>query len=152
MTLLTNKLKHITVETELTPCPTLTADLTELVQIWTNIINNAYDAMQQAGTPQPTLRIATSSHTAEGLHLLPTTYVRVSISNNGPAIPEEIQEKIFHPNFTTKKLGLDFGLGLGLSIVRRLVDSYNGTIELTSNDGETTFSINLPTTQINGKN
>lgn len=152
MNLLTNKLKHITVETELTPCPPLTADLTELVQIWTNIINNAYDAMQQAGTPQPTLRIATSSHTAEGLQLLPTTYVRVSISNNGPAIPEEIQEKIFHPNFTTKKLGLDFGLGLGLSIVRRLVDSYNGTIELTSNDGETTFSINLPTTQINGKN
>ena len=75
-----------------------------------------------------------------------------SIANNGPAIPEEIHEKIFQPNFTTKKLGLDFGLGLGLSIVRRLVDSYNGTIELTSTDGETTFSINLPTTQINGKN
>lgn len=152
MNLLTNKLKHITVETELGPCPTLTADLTELVQIWTNIINNAYDAMQQAQTPNATVRICTSSFHTEGHNLLPTEYVRVSISNNGPAIPEEIHEKIFNPNFTTKKLGLDFGLGLGLSIVRRLVDSYNGTIELISNETETTFTINLPTTQINGNN
>ena len=152
MNLLTNKLKHISVETALKPCPTITADLTELVQIWTNIINNAYDAMKQAGTPEPTIRIATDFFTAEGMQLLPTEYVRVSITNNGPAIPEEIHEKIFQPNFTTKKLGLDFGLGLGLSIVRRLVDSYNGTIELSSTDGETIFSINLPTTQINGKN
>ena len=151
MNLLTNKLKHISVETSLAPCPGITADLTELVQIWTNIINNAYDAMIQAGTPNPTLRIATAFFTAEGMHLLPTEYVRVSISNNGPPIPEEIHDKIFHPNFTTKKLGLDFGLGLGLSIVRRLVDSYNGTIELSSSDGETTFSINLPTTQIHGQ-
>lgn len=150
MNLLTNKLKHITVETELEPCPLLTADLTELVQIWTNIIHNAYDAMQQAQTPNATVRICTSSFHAEGHDLLPTEYVRVSISNNGPPIPEEIHEKIFNPNFTTKKLGLDFGLGLGLSIVRRLVDSYNGTIELISNETETTFTINLPTTQING--
>ncbi len=152
MNLLTNKLKHITVETALAPCPVITADLTELVQIWTNIINNAYDAMQQAATQNPTIRISTDSFTAEGMQLLPTEYVRVSITNNGPDIPEEIHDKIFQPNFTTKKLGLDFGLGLGLSIVRRLVDSYNGTIELTSSNGETTFSINLPTTQIHGKN
>jgi signal transduction histidine kinase len=152
MNLLTNKLKHITVETDLTPCPLLTADLTELVQIWTNIINNAYDAMMQAHTPTPTVRIATAAFHAEGHNLLPTEYVRVSISNNGPPIPNEIHEKIFNPNFTTKKLGLDFGLGLGLSIVRRLVDSYNGTIELISNETETTFIINLPTTQIYGNN
>lgn len=151
MNLLTNKLKHVTVETDLKPCPTITADLTELVQIWTNILNNALDAMQQANTADPTVRIVTETFTAEGMRLLPEDYVRVSITNNGPAIPEEIHEKIFQPSFTTKKLGLDFGLGLGLSIVRRVVDSYNGTIELTSRDGETTFSINLPTIQINGK-
>lgn len=150
MNLLTNKLKHITLETDLAPCPPLTADLTELVQIWTNIINNAYDAMQQAQTPAPTIRIATSTFHTKEHDMLPTEYVRVSISNNGPSIPEEIHEKIFHPNFTTKKLGLDFGLGLGLSIVRRLVDSYNGTIELNSTPTETTFTINLPTTQIHG--
>ncbi len=150
MNLLGNKLKHVTVLTEVHPTPPITADITELVQVWTNIIKNACDAMEQGQTPEPTIRIATGISHAEGLTLLPTDYIRVSISNNGPAIPEEIHEKIFQPNFTTKKLGLDFGLGLGLSIVRRVVDSYNGTIELTSSDGDTTFTINIPTTQIHG--
>jgi sensor histidine kinase regulating citrate/malate metabolism len=63
---------------------------------------------------------------------------------------QEHIEKIYQPSFTTKKQGLDFGLGLGLSIVRRLVDSYNGTIGLTSTDELTTFTINLPTTKIHG--
>ncbi len=153
MNLLSNKLKRITVRTELNPLPPLVADVTELVQIWTNIIKNACDAMEQAETPDPEVRIATTIYHAEGLSVLPTDYIQVSISNNGPPIPEEIQEKIFQPNFTTKKLGLDFGLGLGLSIVRRVVDSYNGSIELISTDQRTTFTINIPTTQINhGKN
>lgn len=146
MNLLGNKLKRIKVTTQLDPCPLLTADVTELVQIWTNIISNACDAMEQAQTPNPTVHIATGSFHAEGLSLLPTEYVRVSISNNGPPIPEDIHDKIFQPNFTTKKLGLDFGLGLGLSIVRRMVDSYKGTIALQSDDEQTTFTINLPTT------
>ena len=151
MSLLTNKLKHLTIQTDFQPVPTITADITELVQIWINIINNANDAMVQAGTPEPTISISTHHLHAEGLELLPTDYVAVTISNNGPPIPAEIQEKIFQPSFTTKKKGLDFGLGLGLSIVRRIVDSYNGTIELRSTDGHTSFTINLPTTQIHGK-
>lgn len=151
MSLLTNKLKRLHVERDFQPVPTITADMTELVQIWTNVMNNAYDAMDQAGTPNPTLRVSTKHIHAEGLEVLPTEYVAVTITNNGPAIPDAIQEKIFQPSFTTKKKGLDFGLGLGLSIVRRIVDSYNGTIELHSTDNETSFTINLPTTQIHGK-
>lgn len=151
MSLLTNKLKRLTVERDFQPVPTITADITELVQIWTNVINNAYDAMDHAGTERPTIRVSTRHIHADGLKLLPTEYVAVTISNNGPAIPESIREKIFQPSFTTKKKGLDFGLGLGLSIVRRIVDSYNGTIELHSTDNETAFTINLPTTQIHGK-
>lgn len=150
MNLLGNKLKHISVQTELNPLPPITADITELVQIWTNVIKNACDAMEQGATPEPTVRIVTTCSHAAGLSLLPSDYISVAISNNGPAIPEEIHEKIFQPNFTTKKLGLDFGLGLGLSIVRRVVDSYKGSICLTSTDGSTTFTINLPTTQIHG--
>lgn len=151
MSLLTNKLKRLTVQCDFHPVPTITADITELVQIWTNVINNAYDAMDHAGTENPTIRISTKHLHADGLQLLPTEYVAVTITNNGPAIPEHIQEKIFQPSFTTKKKGLDFGLGLGLSIVRRIVDSYNGTIELHSTDNETSFTINLPTIQIHGK-
>lgn len=150
MNLLGNKLKRIQVTTDLAPCPAITADVTELVQIWTNILSNACDAMEHGHTPHPAIRIATGSHHVHGVSLLPTEYVSVSITNNGPAIPEEIQEKIFQPNFTTKKLGLDFGLGLGLAIVRRVVDSYNGAIELTSSEQETAFTINLPTSQIHG--
>ncbi len=150
VSLLSNKLKHLDLTTELAPLPPITADVTELVQVWTNILSNACDAMGQAGTPAPAIRIATELHHAEGVSLLPTDYIRVSLSNNGPEIPVDIREKIFQPNFTTKKLGLDFGLGLGLSIVRRVVDSYNGTIELESSPELTTFTINIPTTPIHG--
>ncbi len=148
--LLTNKLKHLTLTSTLAPLPRIIADVTELVQVWTNILSNACDAIAQAGTPNPAINITTELYHAEGVSLLPTDYIRVSISNNGPEIPEEIREKIFQPNFTTKKLGLDFGLGLGLSIVRRVVDSYNGTIELSSSPELTTFTINIPTTPIHG--
>ncbi len=150
LALLYNKLKHLTVKTQLAPLPPLTADVTELVQVWTNILSNACDAMQQGGTLNPTVGISTSLYHAKGVSLLPDEYIRVSFSNNGPEIPVDIREKIFQPSFTTKKLGLDFGLGLGLSIVRRVVDSYKGSIELTSTPELTTFTINLPTSQING--
>lgn len=152
MNLLGNRLKHCGVITEIGPLPLINADPTELVQLWTNIIKNACDAMEQDHTPDPTIRIKADVYHADGVSLLPEEYVRVAISNNGPVIPEEIRDKIFHPNFTTKKLGLDFGLGLGLSIVRRIVDAYNGTIALHSESGGTSFIINLPTSQIHGNN
>ncbi len=150
LSLLTNRIKNMRVFTQFGETPAIFADLTELVQIWTNIIKNACDAMEHAATPQPEISITTSHIHADGLQLLPAEYVAVTISNNGPPIPEEIRDKIFQPSFTTKKLGLDFGLGLGLSIVRRLVDSYGGTIELHSSNSITSFTVNLPTTQIHG--
>ncbi len=150
ITLLHNKLKRTEVDEMLDPLPPITADVTELVQVWTNILSNACDAMEQGGTANPTVTIRATLHRVEGVELLPTEYIRVSLANNGPEIPPEIREKIFQPNFTTKKPGLDFGLGLGLSIVRRVVDSYNGTIELESSPGHTAFIINIPTTPIHG--
>ena len=66
------------------------------------------------------------------------------ITDNGPGIPPQLKEKIFQPNFTTKKNGLSFGLGLGLSIVMRLVSSYSGRIDVDSQTGKTTFKITLP--------
>ena len=150
LNLLHNKLKRVEVQTHFAPMPGITADITELVQVWSNIIKNATDAMEHGGTPAPRIRISGECCHVQGVHLLPTEYISVTIANNGPAIDEENLNKIFNPNFTTKKLGLDFGLGLGLAIVRRVVDSYNGTIEVRSNDQETSFTINLPTSQIHG--
>lgn len=150
LNLLHNKLKRVEVQTSFDPMPGITADITELVQVWSNVIKNACDAMDQGATEHPCIRITGRSCRVQGVHLLPTEYVSVTISNNGPAIDEENLNKIFNPNFTTKKLGLDFGLGLGLAIVRRVVDSYSGTIEVHSNDRETSFTINIPTSQIHG--
>ena len=121
-----------------------------LNKVWSNIIKNACDAMDQGGTEAPAIRITGECCHVHGVQLLPTEYVSVTIANNGPAIDEENLNKIFNPNFTTKKMGLDFGLGLGLAIVRRVVDSYNGTIEVRSNDQEPSFTINIPTSQIHG--
>ena len=75
----------------------------------------------------------------------------ISVTDNGPGIPEETRQKIFQPNFTTKKGGLSFGLGLGLAIVQRLVDSYNGKIEVNSKKGRTNFTIRIPVNQGSGQ-
>ena len=150
LNLLHNKLKRVNITTQFSPMPGITADITELVQIWSNIIKNACDAMEHGATEHPCISITARTCHVQGVHLLPTEYISVCIENNGPAIDEDNLNKIFNPNFTTKKLGLDFGLGLGLAIVRRLVDSYSGTIEVRSNDQQTSFTINLPTTQIHG--
>ncbi|NLX65115.1 MAG: PAS domain S-box protein [Clostridiaceae bacterium] len=102
----------------------------KLHQIWVNIINNALQAMNYKGTLK--IRIANDSDR-----------VKVSISNNGPPIPEDIIDKIFEPFFTTKMLGE--GTGLGLDIVKRLVEEIDGEINVESRPDETTFNVWLRT-------
>jgi hypothetical protein len=70
--------------------------------------------------------------------------VTVSITDNGPGIPENLRDKIFQPSFTTKKEGLSFGLGLGLSIVQKIVETYRGGISVESRPGRTTFTVQIP--------
>lgn len=118
------------------PLPPLVGDLSELVQIWVNLIKNACDAMAGAAVAEPQLQIRLQS----GRNLL-----AVTISDNGPGIAEELRERVFQPDFTTKKSGLSFGLGLGLAIVQRLVASYGGEIQLRSRPGKTSFKVKLPT-------
>jgi C4-dicarboxylate-specific signal transduction histidine kinase len=113
----------------------VTANKGELVQIWVNLIRNACESMQNAEIKDPELTIETSRKRG---------YVWVAVSDNGPGIPEDLHQKIFQPNFTTKIGGLSFGLGLGLTIVQRLVDSYGGKIEVASKPGKTTFTVKLP--------
>jgi len=102
----------------------------KLHQIWVNIINNALQAMNYKGTLK--IRISNDSDR-----------VKVSISNNGPAIPDSIIDRIFEPFFTTKILGE--GTGLGLDIVKRLVEEIDGDINVESKPDETTFNIWLKT-------
>ncbi|MGI6085653.1 MAG: ATP-binding protein [Acetivibrionales bacterium] len=102
----------------------------KLHQIWVNIINNALQAMSYKGR----LKISISNDADK---------VKISISNNGPSIPEAILNRIFEPFFTTKKLGE--GTGLGLDIVKRIVEEIDGSINVETNPEETTFNVWLRT-------
>ncbi len=155
--LVKSALRGLTFEMILPPketVPCIYADETELVQIWVNLLQNACDALKIAGTPDPAIRLEChveriasndqTSHTTKEIH--------VSVTDNGPGVPPALCEKIFRPNFTTKKKGLSFGLGLGLTIVRRIVDSYSGRICLDSVPGKTVFNVIIPTSNNHGKN
>lgn len=98
-------------------------------QIWTNLIFNSLQAMNFRGTLKIRVRNLEDC-------------ISVSISDTGHGIPKEIQNKIFEPFFTTKKLGE--GSGLGLSIVKTIVEQHEGKIEFSSSEGNTTFTVYLP--------
>ncbi|HLZ12368.1 MAG TPA: ATP-binding protein [Candidatus Acidoferrum sp.] len=107
----------------------------ELNQVWTNLIDNAIDAMQGKGE----LEITTCKE---------LDYAVVEIQDNGPGIPEAIQSRIFEPFFTTKSVG--DGTGLGLDAVARIVRRHHGFIEVESKPGETCFTVRLPFKQPKG--
>ncbi|HEY9808419.1 MAG TPA: CBS domain-containing protein [Halomicronema sp.] len=101
----------------------------ELNQVWTNLIHNAIQAMENTGTI--TIDI---NHQPENL--------TISISDTGPGIPPEILPHIFEPFFTTKPAGL--GSGLGLDIVNKIIQKHTGKITVATQPGRTTFTITLP--------
>lgn len=135
LTLLKNVVRHVEVDLQLNEVPDIIGNAGELIQIWVNIIKNGCESMLNAKIQQPVVKIKTK-------HKGKT--ITIEIEDNGPGIPDEVKERIFQPNFTTKKGGLSFGLGLGLSIVQRLVDSYSGKIKVDSKPGNTKFTIQLP--------
>lgn len=121
--------KGIKVTKTYTQVPSILCYPDELIQVWTNLIHNAIGAMDYQGN----LNIDVSNN---------KQYVIVAITDSGCGIPDEIRDKIFDPFFTTKPIGE--GSGLGLDIVRQIVEKHNGKIELTSKPGCTTFKIWLP--------
>jgi signal transduction histidine kinase len=98
--------------------------------VWTNLIDNAIDAMDGEGT----LRLATS---VDGDHVV------VEIGDTGPGMDPDVVQRVFEPFFTTKDVGK--GTGLGLDISRRIVvDRHGGDITFTSQPGATTATVRLP--------
>jgi signal transduction histidine kinase len=103
----------------------------ELNQVWTNLIDNAVDAMEGHGT----LRLRT--------RLDSPGWVVVEVEDTGPGMSEETAKRLFDPFFTTKPVGQ--GTGLGLDISRRIVvDHHHGEITVDSVPGRTTFRVRLP--------
>jgi signal transduction histidine kinase len=131
LTILNHKLKQgVVVQRDYQPVPLLVNSFgSELNQVWTNIIDNAIDAMHGKGE----LRVRT--HSDNGCAV-------VEIIDNGPGIPEEVEPHIFEPFFTTK--GVGEGTGLGLDTVQRIVKKHRGNIQVNSKPGETRFQVWLP--------
>jgi signal transduction histidine kinase len=131
LTILNHKLKQgVVVQRDYQSVPLLVNSFgSELNQVWTNIIDNAIDAMHGKGE----LRVRTFRD--DGC-------VVVEIGDNGPGIPEEVEPHIFEPFFTTK--GVGEGTGLGLDTVQRIVKKHRGNIQVNSKPGDTRFQIWLP--------
>jgi signal transduction histidine kinase len=125
------KLKGITINKQFDKTlPKIPAYAGELNQVWTNLIDNAAQAMAGSGTL--TLRTARD----EG-------FVLVEIGDSGPGIPEKVQRRIFEPFFTTKPVGE--GTGLGLDIAWRIVvNKHHGDLRVESVPGDTRFQVRLP--------
>jgi signal transduction histidine kinase len=131
LTMLGHKLDGITVVRDYGPdLPAVEAYPGELNQVWTNLIDNAVDAMDAAGT----LRLTTRAD-GDG--------VAVEVADTGPGMPPEVAARAFEPFFTTKEVGS--GTGLGLDIARRIVEErHAGAITITSHPGETVLRVRLP--------
>ena len=104
----------------------------ELGQVWTNLLDNAIDAVSAKGPAGGRIGVRTFRDTDGS--------VAVEISDNGAGISADTKAKLFEPFFTTKATGL----GLGLDIVRRIVSRHGGKIDVTSTPTQTTFTITLP--------
>ena len=131
LTIMNHKLKHgVVVRRDYQKIPLLVNSFgSELNQIWTNLIDNASDAMDGNGE----LRIRTYRE---------DNCVVVEIADNGPGIPPEVRAHIFEPFFTTKGVGK--GTGLGLDTVQRIVKKHRGNIQVNSTPGDTSFQVRLP--------
>ena len=111
--------------------PTIMGKPGELNQVWTNVIDNALDAMSNQEEQSLTIRTVRDDR-----------FVKVYIIDSGPGIPEDIQSQIFDPFFTTKELGK--GTGLGLDVVQRIVKQHKGIVQLNSEAGRTEFLLCFP--------
>jgi signal transduction histidine kinase len=131
LTIMHHKLKRgITVVRDYAPdLPRVMAYGSELNQVWTNLIDNAADAMKDSG------KLGVRA-------IRDGEFVQVEISDTGPGIPSEVKARIFDPFFTTKPVGE--GTGLGLDIVYRILRKMNGLIAVESVPGNTRFEVRVP--------
>ena len=126
-----HKLKRgITVVRDYAPnLPKVMASGSELNQVWTNLIDNAADALKDSGK--------LTIHTARE-----NDFVLVEIADNGAGIPPEALSRIFNPFFTTK--GVGEGTGLGLDFVNRIIKNVGGQISVSSVPGDTRSQVRIP--------
>jgi len=133
LTVLGHKLKHKSIDVVRDydrSLPRLTVRGSELNQVWTNLLDNAIDALGERGTITVTTR--RDGDCAE-----------IAIADNGPGVPDAIVQRIFDPFFTTKDVGNGTGLGLATAL-RIVADRHDGSLRVDSEPGRTSFLIRLP--------
>ena len=130
LTLYHNQMKYgVEVTTHFEEVPKIPAYPDEIGQVWTNIIHNGLQAMNYTGSLHVEIKSVENG-------------VQVAITDSGPGIPEHILPKIFDPFFTTKPQGE--GTGMGLDITMKIIKKHNGTINVETQPGKTTFYVTLP--------
>jgi two-component system NtrC family sensor kinase len=130
LVILHSELKYgIIVTRDYAELPAVPVYVDELNQVWTNLIHNAVQALGGRG------EIVIETRVDE-------THVAVTVQDNGPGIPADVMPRIFEPFFTTKPKGE--GTGLGLGIVKQIVDKHGGRIDVTSTPGCTRFTVRIP--------
>jgi signal transduction histidine kinase len=129
----------ITVSTELREgLPQIVGDRTQLQQVILNLVKNAIEAMVAGSTSTRALRLTTSQNG--------NSSVSLSVQDTGPGINPEKETHVFDPFFTTKSSGM----GLGLSISRKIIEDHGGELQLTKTGSKgSTFEITLPSTATN---
>jgi signal transduction histidine kinase len=136
LVVLGHRLKHTTIDVARDydrALPKLTVRGSELNQVWTNLLENAIDALGESGTITITTRREPNCAVVE-------------VADDGPGIPPEVRPQVFDSFFTTKEVG--HGTGLGLATVWRIVvDRHDGAVAVDSRPGKTTFRVTLPLTQ-----
>ena len=158
LTILHSKIKHgIEVTTNYESIPSVYCYADELGQIFTNLIHNSIQAMEGKGTLLIEIKQTPIPEKESIVSPFPPTkeervefvekhrythFLSISIEDSGPGIPPEIQKKIFEPFFTTKKAGE--GSGLGLHIIRKILDKHAGFLELSTKPGSTRFTVRIP--------
>lgn len=158
--LVAHRLDHVEVVRDYSQVPLVPARAGELVQVWTNLISNAADALARGATAAAgsTPVVAGSAPAAAGsapdAPLGPPTLtlsvrpqdggVRVDVVDNGPGIAREHLDRIFEPRFTTNHGQVRYGLGLGMGLAKSVVDAHGGTITVVSRPGRTRVSVTLP--------
>lgn len=133
--ILKSKTSGITVVRSFDPdLPRITAHGSRLNQVWTNLIDNAADAIRDAGVDDGRITVTTA---------VQDDCMVVQVENNGPEIPPAVKDRIFEAFFTTKEPGK--GTGLGLDTVYDVVaNQHHGTIEVDSTEERTIFTVTLP--------
>jgi len=128
--------------------PMIESDHHQLSQVFTNLVANAFEALD--GTGRITISVVATTIEADpafaGIHP-PTPAVLVEVADNGPGVPADLTDRIFNPFFTTKVTGT----GLGLAIVRKIVDAHDGRIDVSSTpETGTKFRVTLPVASASG--